>query len=459
MNSAVRRLFLFFFSFAALTACEDPKEIGLDLQDENLIGTEFTDTLTIQTGTVLQGDSILSYRMPVALAGQYVDPVLGTTRASFYSEVGLGGTSVTFGNNSKADSLVLTLDYNFKYADTLKAMQLNVHRLTSAFDERTSYFTNMPFSYDPTPIGTQTFRPRVYIEEKDGTKTKKTQFLRIKLSNELANQFLAQSGQTTFANQTNFLNFFRGIALVVPEGENGSLIGFNLASSNSSLVLHYTAADGTKKSHAFVLGSGGYFSQISANRSGTALAALQTKGSFIPSSETGGDSYVQAGTQLLTKVTIPYLSSLQAQQGNIIINRAELVFPVKNSSTSNNLPTPPQLVLYETNNENRLLRDNTGTLRAVQQDGINPNITSYPAAMTLKTKNNKSYYSMNVTSYVQAIILGQKANNGFLLGAASVASQQDGTRSLRPELSPYRTIITNNEANPVKLLIYYSKLR
>ncbi|MBD1397497.1 DUF4270 domain-containing protein [Pontibacter sp. JH31] len=459
MNSAVRRLLLFFFSFAALTACEDPTEIGLDLQDENLIGTEFTDTFTIQTGTVLQGDSILSYRMPVALAGQYIDPVLGTTRASFFSEVGLGGTNVTFGSNSKADSLVLTLDYSFKYADTLKAMQLNVHRLTSAFDERTSYFTNTPFSFDTNPIGSKAFQPRVEVVETNGTKSKKTKLLSIKLSSELANQFLAQSGQTTFADQTNFLNFFRGIALMTPQGENGSLIGFNLASSNSSLVLHYTAADGTKKQHAFVLGSGGYFSQITADRSGTALAGLQTKGSLIPSSATGGDSYVQAGTQLLTKVTIPNLAALQASQGNIIINRAELIFPVKSASTSNNLTTPPQLVLYETNSENRLLRDNTGTLRTVQQDGINPSATVYPAAMTLRTKDGKSYYSMNVTSYVQAITLGQKTNNGFLVGAAVVTAQQDGTRSLRPELSPYRTILTNNASNPVKLLIYYSKLK
>ena len=456
MSSAVRRLFLFFFSFAALTACDDPKDIGLDLQDENLIGTEFTDKLTVNTGTVLQNDSILSYRLPTAVVGQYADPVLGTVRASTFTEVGLGGTNLSFGNNAKADSLVLTLDYSFKYADTLKAMQVNVHRLKGAFDEKSSYFTNTDFAYDPAVIGSREFRPRVEVVETNGTKSKKTKLLSIKLSNELAEQFIAQSGQPTFANQASFLNYFRGIALTVPADVNASLVGFNLNSTSTSLVLHYTAADGTKKQHAFIMGSGGYFSQIAADRSGTALAGLQTKGSFIPSSETGGDSYVQAGTQLFTKLTFPNLETLKSEQGNVIINRAELIIPVKSSSTNGNLPVPPQLVLYETNDANRILRDGTGVPRAVQQDGASPLATSSPASIAYNS--TKGYYSVNVTAYVQAIVLGQKPNNGLLLGAATVTVDQQRVGTISTQLNPYRAIITDTDASPVKLLIYYSKL-
>jgi hypothetical protein len=456
MSSAVRRLFLFFFSFAALTACEDATDIGLDLQDENLIGTEFTDTLTIHTGTVLQTDSILSYRLPTAVVGQYADPVLGIVRASTFAEVGLGGTNVSFGNNAKADSLVLTLDYSFKYADTLKAMQVNVHRLTGAFDEKASYFTNTAFAFDPAVIGSRAFLPRVDVVETNGTKSKKTRLLSIKLSNELAEQFIAQSGQATFANQASFLNYFRGIALTVPTDANASLVGFNLNSTSSSLTLHYTAGDGTKKQHAFILGSGGYFSQVSADRSGTALAGLQTKGSYLPASETGGDSYVQAGTQLFTKLTFPYLESLKSLQGNVIINRAELILPVKSASTGNNLPVPPQLVLYETNDANRILRDGTGTPRAVQQDGASALATTAPASIPYNS--TKGYYNVNVTSYVQAVVLGQKPNNGLLLGAANVTVDQQRVGTISTQLNPYRAIITDTDANPVKLLIYYSKL-
>jgi hypothetical protein len=456
MNSAARRFFLFFFSFAALTACEDPKDIGLDLQDENLIGTEFTDTLTIETGTVFQGDSILSYRMASAVVGQYADPVLGITRASAFTEVGLGGTNVNFGSNVKADSLVLTLDYGFKYADTLAAMQVNVHRLTGAFDERTSYFTNSQLSYEPAPVGTAVFKPMIEVVDVSGTKTKRTKLLRVKLSDELASQFLAQSGQPTFSNQSSFLNFFRGLALLVAEDTNASLVGFNLGSTSSALTLHYTAADGTKKTHAFILGSGGYFSQITTDRTGTAIESLQANGSLIPSSETGGDSYVQAGTQLLTKLTFSGLEALKAQHGEVIINRAELILPVKNASTVNNLPVPPQMVLYETNSTNRILRDVTGTPRAVQQDGASANATSNPASIAYDKA--KGQYSINVTSYLQAIMLGQKPNNGLLLGAAVVTESQQRSFTISPQLNPYRAIITNSDPKPIKLLLYYSKL-
>jgi hypothetical protein len=456
MNSAARRLIFFFFSFAALTACEDPKDIGLDLQDENLIGTEFTDNFTIQTGTVLQGDSILSYRTSTALVGQYADPVLGITRSVAFAEVALNGTNVSLGENITADSLVLTLDYSFKYADTLKAMQLNVHRATSAFDERTSYFTNTPFTYDPTPIGTLDFQPRIVMVNREGTPTRTTRLARIQLSPELANEFVAQSGQPTFANQASFLNYFRGIALAVPEDENGSLVGFNLNSNSTSLILYYKEGD-TQRSHTFLLGTGGYFSQITSNRAGTALEELQTKGDFKAASETGGDSYVQGGTQLLTKITFPDLMQLKETQGNIIINRAELIIPVKAASTVNNLPVPPQLALYETNDANNILRDQSGRYRVVQQDGANPFMDT-PAILGFNRKNGKEYYSINITNYVQGIIMGFKPNNGLLLGSVILTTDASG-RSVRPEMHPYRAIITNNDANPVKMLIYYSKLK
>lgn len=458
MNSAARRLLLFFFSFATLTACDDPNDIGIELQDENLIGTEFTE-ISAQTATVLQTDSILAFRSPTALAGQYVDPVLGLVRASTLMEVGLNGNNLNFGSGVTADSLVLTLDYSFKYADTLKTMQVNVHRLTGAFDERTSYFTNTPFAYDPNPIGSALFQPRIDEVDVEGVKTKRTRLLRVTLDSQLANEFLAQSGQPTFANQANFLNYFRGIALVVPQDENGSVVGFNLTSTTSNLTLHYKSSDGTNRQHAFVLGRDNYFSQIASDRAATAVANLQTKGNIVPASETGGDSYVQGGTQLLTKFTFPDLAALKNSQRNIIINRAELIIPIKASSTSNNKPLPPQLVMYETNEANEILRDVTGAARTIQQDGVNPFATNFAATLTYNNKEGEQYYSLNITNYLQAIMTNQKPNNGLLLGAATVASETSGSRSVRAELSPYRAIITNTEASPVKVLIYFSKLQ
>ncbi|MCP2042909.1 DUF4270 domain-containing protein [Pontibacter sp. HSC-36F09] len=459
MNSAARRLFLFFFSFAALTACEDPKDIGLELQDENLIGTEFTDTLTIRTGTVFQGDSIPAFRSQPPLLGQYVDPVLGKVRASTITEVALNGSSLNFGAGAKADSLVLTLDYSFKYADTLKAMQVNVHRLTGSFDERTSYFTTTPFPYDATPIGSKAFLPRIDTEKKENVTTKTTRLLKIKLSPELANEFMAQSGQAGLADQAGFRNFFKGIALTVPEDANASIVGLTLSSTNSSLALHYTTAEGTAKQHNFLMGTGNYFTQLSSDRTGTAVAALQADGSFIPATETGGDSYVQAGTQLLSKITFPYLDKLKDLPGNLIINRAELIIPVKAASSTNNLPRPPQLALYETNSANEFLKDISGTVRTVQVDGVNPLFTNYPALVASSRKNGVDYYTMNVTSYLQGVMMGIKSNDGLMLGAVSAVSQSNGAATISPEVRPYRAIVTNNEANPVRLLIYYSKLQ
>ena len=464
MNLAARRLFLFFFSFAALTACEDPTDIGIDLQDKNRIGTDFTDTLTINTGTVLLNDSILSFNQSVAEVGRYADPVLGTVAATTFTEVGLGKSNLSFGDNPVAQSLVLTLDYGFKYGDTLQDMTLNVHRLTQKYDDKTSYFTNTALSYESTPLGSQTFRPireKVSEKDKDGkdVTVTRTRLVKIDLSQALANELIAQSGKDPLKTQQNFINLLNGLAIVPAEGSTSSLIGLNLASDSTKITLTYkSGAEQKVQKHVFTFGSGLRSSTlVKADRTGTPVEEL-TKGMYKPSTQTGGDSYVQATTQLLTKLTFPYLEKLKTQHGtNIIVNRAELILPVKASSTAGNLPALPQMVLYQTNNSNRILRNSTGVPLSVQAEGVSTlNTTQIPVVVTKEAK--RDYYSVNITSYVQAMLLDKKPNEGLLLAPAAVASGQNGTRQIQTEPRSYRAIITNTDASPVKLLLYYSKI-
>ncbi|MFD2246674.1 DUF4270 family protein [Pontibacter ruber] len=466
MNLAARRLFLFFFSFAALTACDDPSDIGLELQDKNQIGTDYTDTLTVNTGTVLLNDSILSFNQSVAEVGRYADPVLGTVSATTFTEVGLGGSNLNFGENPVAQSLELTLDYGFKYGDTLQDMTVSAHRLTEKYDDKKSYFTNTELAYESTPLGTQTFRPlreKVVEKDKDGkdVTVTRTRLVKINLGQALANELIAQSGKDPLKTQQNFINLLNGLAIVASEGSTGSLIGLNLASDSTKITLTYrSGAEQKVQKHVFTFDGSNVRNStlVKADRTGTSVAEL-TKGMYIPSSQTGGDSYVQATTQLLTKLTFPYLNKLKEQNGtNIIVNRAELILPVKGSSTSNNLPTPPQMVLYQTNNSNRILKNNTGVPLSVQQEGASTmNTTQIPVVVTKDAK--KDYYSVNITSYVQAMLLDKKPNDGLLLAPAVVSSAQNGTRQIQTEPRSYRAIFSNTDANRVKLLLYYSKIK
>lgn len=474
MNLAVRRFILFFFSIATLTACEDPTGIGLNLQDDNQIGANYTDTLTINTGTVLLADSILSFRQERGLVGFMADPYLGTVRASYFTEVGLGGSDLKFGETPVADSLVLTLDYNFLYPRKKNTLPitLNVHKLTEGFQEKVSYFTNsQPLAYQNTPVGSITITPIIERHKlSNGSLADSARLIRIKLSAQLANEIIEQSGQAALASQTNFANFLKGFAFVAEGNTPSTIIGINtfpnsvIKSNQTALTLYYKDGDDAK-SHTFSLNGNMVknFSRITADRTGTAISELQTKGQYISSEQTGGESYVQSSTRLLTKLTIPHLKKLKEKHGDFVLNRAELIVPVKEGTIIHDdtmfleYAPPVQLVMYETNSTNRILKTADGTPRTVQLDlTTSSNSYNYPAALNFIVQ--KDHYSVNITSYVQAILQDKKPNEGILLAPANLNTASNGITQVIPDTRPLRAILSNTETRGVKLRIYFSKL-
>jgi hypothetical protein len=462
MNSAVRRFTLFFLSLALITACEDPSDIGLDLQDDNKIGTFYTDTLTINTGTVLHSDSIPAFKpLPMPLGG-YWDSALGNVLATAFTEVGLSGLDLEFGENPVADSIVLTLDYNTSVLYGVKQnapLTLSVHRLTEGFNDKKSYFTNSTMAYESQPLGTTVFQPK--IVQKQGTAGGDSAIVaRIKLDKSLAEEILSKSGQAVLKDQFKFVEFFKGIA-IVPSAQNSRvLMAVEPASSRTKITLYYrNGAD--KKEYSFFMGASNIrsFSRIVSDRSGTVLQGLQ-KYQFLPSEQTGGETYVQAGTQLFTKLTIPYIKELKAKHGNIVINRAELVLPVKTNSFAT-LETPTQLAIYETNATNKIFYTAKGEPKTVPVDqAVALENYSYPNVLTFKkgATTGTGYYTVNITAYVQGILNGKKANQSMLVTPAKLKQGPNGTGVIIRETVPFRAIITDTEQNPVRLRVYFSKL-
>ncbi|MFD2513932.1 DUF4270 family protein [Pontibacter locisalis] len=458
MNLAVRRFLLFFFSIATLASCEDPTDIGIDLQDENQIGTNFTDTISINTGTVLLTDSTLSFKVPPAQAGILADPVLGTLKATTFTEVSLGGMDVKFGENPVADSLVLTLDYSQIFGDKTKPLTLNVYRLTEGFDEKSSYFTNSSLEKQATPLGSATLVPKILEKKKSfADSTTAERLVKIRFNQDFVNELVAQAGTGNLVTQETFESFLKGLA-IAPAGDPASVLALNLAADSTKLVLHYKNG-AEKKKHIFRFAHSGaisYFTKFEGNRAGTAVAELDQNTEFLPASQTGGESYIQNNTQLLTKLIFPHLEKFKEENKNIVINRAELIVPVKPASTSF-LPAPPQLVLYQTNNTNRILKNRSGNPLAVQQNRVGAlESTAFPSPLIYDAKRDR--YTIDITSYFQAMLLDKKPNDGLLLAPANVAASQSGSFQITPEIRPYRTIISNTPSNKVKLVVYYSKL-
>ena len=67
-----------------LTSCKDQtSDIGLGLIDD-LLGTDFTDTITLQAYSVLE-DTINTTNMSANILGHINDPIFGNSDAGIYS--------------------------------------------------------------------------------------------------------------------------------------------------------------------------------------------------------------------------------------------------------------------------------------------------------------------------------------------------------------------------------------
>lgn len=384
----MRGRILILMVFVAFTwSCEDPNtlSVGKAFSGNNL-QTILIDTFSVVTSTV-QLDTFLTSNTGTVLLGRYQDDKLGVVSASSYFQVSYGGSFLP-DYSSVYDSMVLVLPYNHTVTgDTTKQVKINAYQVTeqmmirkqpavsgirlSPFSAGNGFFSSSSFKYNPTPFasGTVTFFPH-------------TDTVSIRVSDKFgANWFrLAQQDSAhMFSIETNFVNtFFFGMYLNVDPSTVGSVAGFD--PQKLKLRIYYKKYYGNylrQTFHDFKIGSYYQFNNIQFDRSGTALASLQTsKG--ITSYQTGNISYVQPGTGLVTRLAFPSLKTFFANNPRLILNAANLIVYPEPGTFPKNLLPPSQLLLYTTDMTNIPLSSVAGGAAAINYDyvyGINTRYT------------------------------------------------------------------------------------
>lgn len=272
----------------------------------------------------------------------------------------------------------------------------------------------------------------------------------------------------------------KGLAVAPNATYNSGIVSFGRPNaSRMVLYFHSTSAwatrnnkpaDTLKRAYAVYFGpafsSGGlspssdprYYTQIT-NDLPAALAALNSSAGFVPSTALSGTSYTQEGTGLGTRVTFTGLDALTkaaAAGSGVTINRAELRVPVKPYSTVL-FSLPSQLYAVEVNNANTVLQriiNYLPTNRVVQADGSSPTGAVAPAAGYLTAISAaQTYYTLPITSYLQAYLNNQLGGN-----PASLVLLADSNPS--SPLRLYNTLTLNRavlDAANIKLRVYYSK--
>lgn len=428
------RLCLLAGAVAGVVSCEEPKEIGLP--PTTPVDITYTDTLTITRETI-RFDSVRSNEQSNLMVGRYTDPVFGKVQARAFVQLAMDQASGDFTVTDSAtnavtaatrivyDSTRLFLDYNqFAYGDTLQAQELQVYRLSDSLNTRINYDISSSVRADAQPLARQTIRPR--------PSTTDSLSFRVPLPDAFGRELitLANTEAGKVANTALFrAQVQRGLMLTTTSGDKAAMLGFSTGSA--VVVFYHVMGEKRVRGRGFLL-SGKRFNQITADRAGTPLAALQ-RGQVLSNAATGGRTFVQPATGVTTKLSFPTLTQL-VQSGRVAINRADLIITPTNPNDVQ-LSYPPLLALAEVDEKNQLRRVPTAgfpfLVPSIGPADRTPG--SFVGKPEVRRDIRTNSYTFEMGGYFQSIVSKLSPNTGLVLvtpggtlfpGGATNATQQ-----------------------------------
>ena len=399
------------------------------------------------------------------------------------------------------DSVVLAMGFDRVYGSTSTPARFDVYPLLNSLDDRQLYDASTPQPLGPTtnaigrnltsrldrtqqvvvtaavaatpttaavPAVTSTATdPTVrLVIRRRGVAAGPGQTAITDIPSSFADGLFTRLSQAGF-NQTVLNGSLKGLAIVPNDTYNSGIVAFSRGYRQRMLIYYHIDATATavRQHLTYSIYFGPTFSSLNLSTSSdpryytqitndlpTNLLVLNNRAGAVNPAVLNGLSYTQEGTGLATRVSFTGLSDLiaAATAGGLTINRAELRVPVK-PYTNALFPSPSLLYAVEVNSNNEVLQRIVNfipTDRVVQADGSDPTgVNSYAVGGLVDGTTTQAYYSLPITSYLQAYLydkLGEKP-------AALV---------LAPNIQASSTLTLNRaalDAANIKLRVYYSK--
>jgi len=347
--------------------------------------------------------------------GYLNDAVFGKTTASINFQVAPPGIPFSWGidkNNIILDSVVLCIKYAGAWGDTDQAIKLHAYMMDPevVFDNDSVYNNKITFEKgkEISELATGTTVYPSLLNNVDTTKGFYTEVatnqIRMRLSNAFGQQLIDYDSATVYKDEATFYSYLRGI-IVEPEQTGHALMQVNLTDTSTRLALYYHSRNGadtaTRRFTPDV---------VTSASSNTILRDYQDTEipSYISSADSSDDKiFIQTSPGTYATIDISALSSMP----NVIVHRAEiLMYQIPDGDTD---LTPPNLFLsaYSTD---------YARIFAIPYDvtffgnSIN-NLTQFGVAP--KLKDNKYYYSFDISRYVQGIITRHEKIHSLILNA------------------------------------------
>lgn len=439
-------------SLTIATSCEDPSNIGLELDpNSNQIGVFYQEIPL--SATVVQPDSIFTTNTGYLLAGHDEDDFFGKTEAIAYSRLLLPDSLPR--ESAKLDSVkfffrvnsVLTRDIN-----TPKT--LRVHLLEEQIQD-VQYFTFSQVKFQETPL----FQGSFNFSARQDT------IVSLNVTNGFTrNLFDAMKAKTAFENIFTFRNFLPGIAITGLEAEKSSFTMF--AGSNTGFRFYYSYEGDTVSKQVSIptgrtSGLARHFNQIKNDPTGTPTAQVVEKNVAY---DLGGRVGSKAGLGMLVKLNTAPLQAFLDTLENVTFNQVLLKTGPLETNISTYLPIRTQ-VMFFTNQTNEVLFRNDGRWMAVQRDNApqydeltnEPAFSNRPSLLVHNTELN--IFNQSLTSHVSAIYRKRIRRYDLLFYPASINenTQVIDQIVLQDMKGSLRQYVMNG--NNIVLQIYYSKTR
>ncbi|MDR1585543.1 MAG: DUF4270 domain-containing protein [Prevotellaceae bacterium] len=328
-----------FLSFAIVSCTNDSTGLGSGIQPETDIIEYAADTFHVVSDTMLV-DYI--YAVPDSfLLGYFHDEKYGSTRADIFAQLkaSTGFKYNTQRPNFSFDSAQIVISYYSWFGDGNSPMQINIYEMKG---EPFSFSGAYPSNINPDdyadfskPLASQV------IVAKDTMRYESTAVI-FKLSPEFVQRFIPDTiGNTTYASDEAFFNFFKGIYITTDFGTSTMLA---IRSVGLYYYYSYDVVDSDTTYH---------ISQVvpfPANREVRQVNRIQHPNRDVVKPETG-KSYVSSPANIFTRVKIPLkrmhdrMKESVNHKEKLVVSSALLKVEVSDFDDSELTANPPKYML------------------------------------------------------------------------------------------------------------------
>jgi len=376
------------------------------------------DSLTVETSTI-KFDSIPTSESTRLLIGRYNDPVFGTVTTSSYMQ--LLPNSYTIDTEAAFDSIVLVLGYDkYYYNDTLQRNTLHIKRINENFNpiEDDYFYNTSSISYDDEDLGFLVYNPRPLAGDS----------LTIKLIDDLGTDLFSKLQEKTIVNSDEFKDYFKGIAILPDDTDDGSIIGFSKSSGNTYARLYYSTATSDESIQEYLdiqinISNNPipFFNSIKAENAIEPLQTLTDGKVNLTSSDSYNQSFIQAGVGIAMRIQFPNIATLYDIPGNGTILDGILKIKPAPQFYDDNLKLRDTLAVYVVDQNNELTEQlPTGSYAILNRENQEFNdiyyeipIATYLEELQLKTRDLDDaliLLPLNYNSSIDRFIINANGN-------------------------------------------------